>query len=228
MKELVCKGFYSFLFDCTAINIPGQFKTINHHSARWILISNCWFRKVPLHFSAIFLLAVLSLALIVRSNFLHPTAISISLLITFPILIISLYLPQFTTIFLPELYKAQQKNIEEHSSELEKCRKAQLPNDTLVLVWYVLDKTAGLKSLSNADEHTMLLTQLYGIDQRSIKKTIDLFFGSSLNRSKLKGRARTEIENRFTEARTFFQQLSFKKAATLLDELEAKCFSATK
>jgi hypothetical protein len=130
--------------------------------------------------------------------------------------------------FLPQLYKTEQKALAELSSETEKCRKAQLPNDTLVLIWYVLDKTSGMKSLHNADEYTHLLTQLYGVDQRSIKKSIDLFFGSTIHRAKLKGRARTEIENRFTEARSFFQQLSFKKAVPLLDELEAKCFSQTK
>jgi uncharacterized protein (DUF924 family) len=192
------------------------------------LISNYWFSKVPLHFAAIFFLALLSFTLFVLQDFFSLPAITIASLTAFPVLILSLYLPQFTSMFLPALYKTQQKDAELQSSELEKCRKAQLPNDTLVLIWYVLDKTSGLKSVNNSGEYAQALTQLYGVDQRSIKKSIDLFFGSSIHRAKLKGRARTEIENRFTEARSFFQQLSFKKAMVLLDELEAKCFAQTK
>lgn len=228
MKELMRKGFSSLLFDSAAISIPDQLKDSNHHTTRWVLISNYWFRKVPLHFATIFFLALLSLSLFVRSDSFHPVAIPISILITFPILIVSLYLQQFIGVFLPALYKTQQTEFSENLSEVEKCRKAQLPNVTLVLIWYVLDKTSGLKSLNNSDDYTHLLTQLYGVDQRSIKKSIDLFFGSSTHRSKLKGRARTEIENRFLEARVFFQQLSFKKGVALLDELEVKCFSQAK
>lgn len=228
MKELMRKGFSSLLFDSPAIAMSDQLKDGNHYSTRWILISDYWFRKVPLHFSAIFFLALLSLALFVSHDFFDLPVITLATLIAFPVLILSLYLPQFTSIFLPTLYNMQQKALEKRSSDLEKCRKTQLPNDTLVLIWYVLDKTSGAKSLHNAEEYTNLLTQLYGVDKRSIKKSIDLFFGSSIHRSKLKGRARTEIENRFSEARSFFQQLSFKKAVFLLDELEAKCFSQSK
>jgi len=54
---------------------------------------------------------------------------------------------------------------------------------------------------------------------------MEIFWGSSRNRARLKGRARTERENRFSEARHFFAQLNFKKASAILDELEAKCFS---
>jgi len=227
MKEILRRSFSSLLFECRAITIPGQLKASNSYSTRWMLISDYWFSKVPLHFAAIFLMALFSLTLFAPTNLFHSIAIPVSMLITFPVLILSLYLPQFTGVSLPELYKTQQAELSARSSDLEKCRKAQLPNVTLVLIWYVLDKTSGIKSISNSDEHTQLLTELYGIDQRSIKKSIDLFFGSAIHRSKLKGRARTEIENRFSEARAFFQQLSFKKGMALLDELETKCFAPT-
>ena len=225
MKELMRKGFTLLLFDCNVIIIPSRFKEFNSHSTRWILISNYWFKKVPLHFAAISLLALLGLTAIAPFNLLNPTAIIISSLIAFPILMLSFYFPQFIATFLPELYKVQQTQSQERSSEIEKCRKAQLPNSTLVLIWYVLDKTSGIDSLKNIDAYTDLLNQLYGVDQRSIKTAMDLFWGSSRKRSQLKGRARTEIENRFTEAYQFFEALHFEKASTILKELETKCFA---
>jgi len=54
-----------------------------------------------------------------------------------------------------------------------------LPNSTLVLIWYALDKTSGIGSLKNEKAYTELLTQIFGIDQRSIKSAIDLFWGSA-------------------------------------------------
>lgn len=225
MKDLMLKVFSLLLFDCNVVIIPAHCKEHNNHSTRWILISRYWFRKVPLHFSAIFLVALVSLTLFVQSDLFHLTAITISSLIAFPILLVSFYTPQFTAIFLPELYKVQQKQLEQHSTELEKCRKTQLPNPTLVLIWYVLDKTSGINAVKHFDDYTGLLNQLYGVDQRSIKSSMELFFGSSHKRNQLKGRARTELENRFAEAYQFFEALNFKKAVPVLKELETKCFS---
>ena len=68
MKELMRKGFSLLLFDCNVVIIPTQFKEYNNHSTRWILISEYWFRKVPLHFAMIFLLALLSLTTERRSE----------------------------------------------------------------------------------------------------------------------------------------------------------------
>ncbi|PVD50011.1 hypothetical protein DC498_22070 [Terrimonas sp.] len=225
MKDLMLKVFSLLLFDCNVVIIPAHCKEHNNHSSRWILISRYWFRRVPLHFTAISLLGLLGLALFVRSCSIHPAAITISSLIAFPILILSFYTPQFTAIFLPELYKVQQKQLEQHSTELEKCRKTQLPNPTLVLIWYVLDKTSGINAVKHFDDYTGLLNQLFGVDPRSLKTSMEFFFGSSRKRNQLKGRARTELENRFAEAYQFFEALHFEKAVPILQELETKCFS---
>lgn len=229
MKELMRKGFSLLLFDFSKIIVSGQINdgstAINYPLNRWLLIYDYWFRKVPFHFGAISFLALLGVALINPYNLSSSAALVISEAVIFLLLIFFLYLPLFAGTFIPELYKIQQKENDSRCYKLEKCRKAQLPNPTLVLIWYVLDKTAGIDSLKNDDAYTELLTQLYGVDQRSIKSAINLFWGSAHRRNKLQGRARTEIENRFFEAYRFFESLHFEKAIPILKGLEIKCFS---
>jgi hypothetical protein len=61
--------------------------------------------------------------------------------------------------------------------------------------------------------------KLYGVDKGSLKKNLELIFGK---RKKLPPRKHTEIQNRFSEAYTFFEKLDFPKGIQLLKELESK------
>ena len=229
MKDFMRKGFSLLLFDCNKVIASGQINdgnaTFNYPLNRWLLIYHYWFKKVPSHFAANIFLALLIVRAINPGSLSSPAAVFVSVFVAFLLLILSLYIPLFAGTFLPEFYTLQQKEYFERSYELEKCKKAQLPNPTLVLIWYALDKTSGINSLKNDNAYTELLTQIFGIDQRSIKSTIDLFWGSAQKRNKLQGRARTEIENRFSEAYRLFEALHFEKATLILKELELKCFS---
>lgn len=229
MIDLMRKGFSFLSFDFYELNVQRQCSdcstAINFPANRWLLISHYWFKKVPLHFLAMLLLAWLSLTVINPGKLISLPVVIVSAFAVFLLQIFFLYLPLFMRFFLPAMYELQQKEINERVYETEKCKKAQLPNTTLVLILFALTKTAGLESLKNKNDYSELLTQLFGVDQRSIKSTIDLFWGSAQKRNKLQGRARTEIENRFSEAYNFCEALGFEKGISHLKELEVNFFS---
>ncbi len=61
--------------------------------------------------------------------------------------------------------------------------------------------------------------KLYGVDQGSLKKNLELIFTRKKN---LTERKITEIQNRFQEAYNFFEEIQFKEGMRILDELEQK------
>lgn len=231
MIDLMRKGFSFLSFDFYELNVQRQFNdcstAINFPANRWLLISHYWFKKVPLHFAAMVMLAWLSLTIINPGKLISLPVMIVSAVAVLMLQIFFLYLPLFMRFFLPAMYALQQKEINERIYETEKCKKAQLPNTTLVLIWYAWNKATVLDLPKNDNNYTELLTQLFGVDQRSIKSTIDLFWGSAQKRSKLQGRARTEIENRFSEAYNFCEALGYENGVAYLKELELKFFSKT-
>jgi hypothetical protein len=103
--------------------------------------------------------------------------------------------------------------------QLEKCKKAQLSNPALVLIYFVFDKLSGINSLQCNDRYAAFLVKLYGVDQGSLKKNLELIFGRKKN---LTERKYTEIHNRFDEAKSFFEEIGCKEGLRILNDLEQK------
>lgn len=113
----------------------------------------------------------------------------------------------------------QRERLEFLQKEIVKCRKAQLHTLSLALVVYAFDKTTGINFLRCDDQSAALLTKLFGKDPGGIKDALQLIFGK---KQELTPRLRTEIQNRFSEAYTFFEELGFNKGISLLQTLESK------
>lgn len=120
-----------------------------------------------------------------------------------------------------DLLKKQQQ-IELLQREFPKCKKAQLPTLTLVLILYVLSKTSGIDYLQSTDQCAALLTKLFGKDPGAVKDCLQLIYGK---KQELSMRQRTEIQNRFGEAYSFFEELGFQEGISQLQKLEPR-FSA--
>ncbi len=140
-------------------------------------------------------------------------------IITFIVLLLFQYLPFYYTDFLPWLETVKEIYERKQLEQLEKCKRAQLSNPALVLIYYVFDKVSGLNSLQCNDQYAALLMKLYGVDQGSLKKNLELIFSKKKN---LTERKITEIQNRFQEAYNFFEEIQFKEGMRILDELEQK------
>ena len=240
MKELVKRmhSFITFESVLSASAIRKEFTTVHQKYAeeteswtvtatRQKLIAGYWFRDVARHFSFLFAVPSIFYLIVCVASFNMsswlPGAL-IAVIICFPVLYFFHYKPSFGSIFLPGLETVKEVFEQKELAQLGKCRKAQLPNSTLILIHYVLGKAAGMHRMPATDQFSGSLVKLYGVDPRSLKSSMDLLLGSSVKRKTLQGRGRTEMTNRFNEAYAFFEELDFPKGIEILKELELKSF----
>jgi hypothetical protein len=112
---------------------------------------------------------------------------------------------------------------EQQVKALEKCKKAQLSNLALVLIYHVFEKRkTALPDLPCTKETASLLMQFFGVDTGSIYENLKLTKGTSGSYKNMKPRRQTEIKNSFEEAYRFFEQMSFEEGTQLLKNLEMK------
>lgn len=234
MKDLVkrAKSFITFDFPLQAAYISTQFTNTHKKlqtqipgwsttATRQKLISHYWFTYVTGHFAVMFGLPVLVVFLwhgFGQPNF-YMVSVLIAGLLSYPILYLFHYQPYFSSIFLPRLETVKETYERKQTEQLEKCRRAQLSNFALTLVFYVFDKTAGMNSIQCNDQSAELLMKLLGVDPGSIKKNLAIIYSK---KNKLSDRKLTEIQNRFTEAYQFFEELKFPKGIHILKDLEMK------
>jgi hypothetical protein len=234
MKDLVkrAKSFITFDFPLQTAYISTRFanthKKLEAETPGWStvatrqkLISDYWFTYVAGHFAVMLGLPMLVIFLwqdFGESSF-YMLSVLIAGVLSYPILHLFHYQPYFSSIFLPRLETVKEAYERKQAEQLEKCRQAQLSNLSLTLVFYVFDKISGMNTLQCNDQFTGLLMKLYGVDKGSLKKNLELILSK---RKSLTTRKLTEIQNRFTEAYKFFEELKFSKGIHILKDLEMK------
>lgn len=220
---VINRDYLSALFATTHLGYRRDIPGWSTNSTRQKIISSYWFTYVLNHFVCIIACATLSVLLItLKFEFAYLFVIFIVATITFPVLFLFNYLPNFSSHFLPILETVKELYERKQLEQTEKCRQAQLSNPALVLVYYVLDKTSEINAIGSNKLIANILMRLYGVDEGSMKKNIDLILGSSARRKNLTERKRTEMKNRFDEAYHFFQMLHFDQGLQILKELEMK------
>lgn len=80
-------------------------------------------------------------------------------------------------------------------------------------------KQQTLNASLSIDRLSRQLTKLYGVDNGSIKKNLELLFHKSTS---LTPRKRKEVEKGFEEAYSFFEDLHYEAGTSLLKSLEMK------
>ncbi len=236
MKDTVKKmqSFITFEHPLHRDHIAQQFSLIQHQyqetipewstsATRQKLIARYWFAHVPAHFALLlgfpFLLMILLLPGF-QTDYL--TGLFLAGGFSFFVMYLFQYRPCFSSTFLPQLETVKENYEQKSLGQVEKCRKAQLSNPALCLVFYVFDQTCELKALQPNDQFAGILMKLYGVDRGSLKTNLELLFGNGAKRRNLTERKRTEIHNRFTEACQFFEELNFPQGVELLGKLEIK------
>lgn len=233
MKELMrqAKTFITSVFPSDS-NYISKFFTATHNlqqnyypywstsATRQKLIASYWYSYVLKHFACFFAFVAGWLLLTpgCLNKYFLPAVFLISTSIFF-ILLLVYYLPSFYMNYLPQLETVKESFEQKQFEQLEKCKKAQLSNFSLTLIFYVLDKISGINSLQCNDQYATLLTKLYGVDQGSLKKNLELILSKKKN---LPQRKFTEIKNRFGEAFIFFEEMQCKEGVRILRELEQK------
>jgi hypothetical protein len=238
MKEFV-KKFESFikfdlpleianistLFSDTQMKLEAETPGWSTSATRQKLISSYWFTNVVGHFSFILVIPAVIIFLS-TAGFEERYVLSIIMagLLSFGVMYFFLYRPYFGSVFLPRLETVKENYERKEFENLEKCRKAQLSNQALCLIFYVLDQTSGINAVQPNDQFAGILAKLYGVDRGSLKTNLELLIGGSGKRNNLTERKRTEIRNRFEEAKDFMEMLNFVKGLQELNKLEAKLF----
>jgi hypothetical protein len=233
MKDLMQNtvSFLSFDFVSDANSLSQQFTTTHlfyqkdsplwsTNATRHKLIARYWFELVLCHFFVLVgLPAILSLTTFKHFDVRYLGIVFFTGVISFSTLLGFLYWPKYYNFFLPHLETIKEVHERKQVEQLEKCKRAQLSNSALVLIYYVFDKLSGANSLQCNDRFAALLTRLYGIDSGSIKKNLELIFG---NKKTVSPRKLTEIQNRFQEAYNFFEEMEFPEGVKMLHDLEQK------
>lgn len=235
MKSLVKKAnsFISFDLPLERAHIATQFASFHRksqiHSPEWSttatrqkLIAEYWYTYVIGHFAVLFALPALVIILVLGGFTQLPQYLAsffIAGVICFLVLYVAIYRHYFTSFYLPQVETVKEEYERKMIVQIEKCRKAQLPNFTLSLIFYVFDKASGINGLQCNDNFASLQTKLFGVDQGSLKKNLELILGKKKG---LTERKQTEIRHRFEEAYAFFEELQFPQGGLILKELEAK------
>ncbi|MDP1811222.1 MAG: hypothetical protein Q8K66_07430 [Sediminibacterium sp.] len=239
MKDLMkqARSFITFDFPLQTVHISAQFAKTHSKlqietpewsttATRQQLISKYWSTYVAGHFAILFGLPVLILFLL-HGGFDQPrfylVTVFIAGLLSYSVLYLVHYRPFFSSVYLPRLETVKEAYEHKHSEQLEKCRQAQLSNFSLALFFYVLTHTNSLNPLSCDDHSANLLIKLYGVDQGSMKKNLELILGTD-KRKNMSDRKITELRNRFAETYDYLEALGFSAGIERLKELEAKFF----
>jgi hypothetical protein len=236
MKVFVKKfeSFIKFELPLEAANITAQFADTQQRSeiempgwstaaTKQKLISNYWFRSVIQHFSVILCITA-TVIFLSTASFEQRYLLSIIMagLLCFTVMYFFLYRPYFGSVYLPKLETVKENYERKEFENLEKCRKAQLSNQALCLIFYVLDQTSGMNAIQPNDQFAGILAKLYGVDRGSLKTNLELILGGAGKRNNITERKRTEIRNRFVEAYVFLEELNFNAGIQILEKLELK------
>jgi hypothetical protein len=238
MKELVkkMKSFIAFDFPFQTANITAQFANTQRQQQKEIpgwsttatrqkLINSYWFTYVVGHYALVLGLPAVILFLASGSfEQRYLSGVFLAGILSYPALYLFLYRPNFGSIYLPRLETVKEAYERKELEQLEKCRKTQLSNQALCLIFYVFDQTSGINELQPNDRFAGLLMKLYGVDRGSLRTNLELIMGGLGKRNNLTDRKRTEIGNRFAEAYQFFEELNFTQGIELLRKLELRMF----
>lgn len=202
-----------------------QYPAWNTKATRHKVVSTYWRKKVPLHFLFLFGSALLVNFFIHPSHVLDTQEISmIALTAAFAFFTVyhTHYRPLFKADFLPKLETVIAEYEEEQLQRLELCRRQQLPVFSLVLLFYVFDKTNQLNFLQSNDRVAKALNKLYGVDERGLKTNLSFLLTrtESLSQKKL-----TTKRKEFEEAYNFLDDIQFTEGKKWLQALEQKLLS---
>lgn len=211
-------------FDTTLLTIPDEQYTPSTSIIKQKLVASYWLNYVTTHYCILFVFSFL-LTIFFTGGVVYPIdymSVLVVGIICFTTLVLFLYIPSFCFSYLPSLQIIKERYDQTHLGNVEKCRRQQLSNFALCLVFYVFDKVCSMNKLQPNDQYAGILLKLYGVDQGSLKKHLELIFLNSTKRRFLTDRKKTEIRNRFSEAYSFFEEINFPDAVSILRQLESK------
>ena len=182
------------------------------------LIAHYWYRHVLYHFLSLFGIALLIiLPFSPYFNLLYLSVLCLMGAISFWIAYFFIYLPFFSSAFLPQLESliANHKKAQIEIPQT-KSAKTQSKIPALTTILYVLFKKAGANRIACDAFSAQMINRITGVDTDSIKENLHRILYSET----LTLREQAERAKGMAVARTYFEKLGYTPAIKLLDELE--------
>lgn len=192
----------------------------NIEGTRRRLIAHYWYRHVLYHFLSLFGIALLFiLPFSPYFNLLYLSVLCMMGAISFWITYFCIYLPFFSSAFLPQLetlianHKRAQVDVPQ-----TKSAKTQSKIPALTVILYALFKTAGVERIASDAFSAQMINRLTGVDTDSIKGNLRRI----IHPKSLTPKERAEIVKGIAVAKVYFEKLGHPPAIKLLDGLEMK------
>ncbi len=192
----------------------------NIEGTRRKLIAHYWYRHVLYHFLSLFGIALLIiLPFSPYFNLLYLSVLCMMGLVSFGIVYFCIYLPFFSSAFLPQLetlianHRREQVEIPQ-----TKSAKTQSKIPALTVTLYTLFKTAGVERIASDALSAQMINRLTGVDTDSIKENLRRI----IHPKNLTPKERAEIVKGIAVAKVYFEKLGHLPAIKLLDALEMK------
>lgn len=184
------------------------------------VIAYYWYCNIPRHFLLIFSIAlIMILPFNLYFNLLFLSTLCLVGFISFTVLYFFIYLPFFSTIFLPQLETLVAKFKTEHLVVPQtQSAKTQARIPALTIIHSVLMEMAGIRRIACDDKSAKALNTLTGLDTGSIKDNLRRIYQPS----KLTPKERAEISKGIIAARSYFTKLNHPPAFEILDRMEKK------
>lgn len=192
----------------------------NIEGTRRKLIAHYWYRDVLYHFLSLFGIAVLIvLPFCPNFNLFYLSALCMMGGVSFGIVYLFIYLPFFSSAFLPQL-ESLVANCKKAQVEvpLTKSAKTQSKIPALTVTLYALFKIAGVERIASDTFSAQMVNRLTGVDTDSIKENLRRI----IHPKNLTPKERAEVIKGIAVAKSYFEKLSHLPAIKLLDELEVK------
>ena len=172
-EELVSKNQIAFRFQHIRNSQHQQNSAFELIAVRHKLIYEYWYNHVIKHFGFILLVATIITHLAITKNQCTGSGYrSYIILFSHAPLLLQVYFQLYSTSECEMIKEEYEHNL---SEEVRKCRKAQYPNFTLLLIDHVRNEISAMPPASCDDKSAIMLTQLYGVDTGSMKKALKFF-----------------------------------------------------
>ncbi len=208
------------VFNKTHSHYLQEFPNWTYAATRKKLIFEFWSRKVFVHFSIMFMAAIIGVIIFTTSKHIFLLSLFMGAVISFMVIATKIYWPAYFSDFLPKLDTVieEKQRLQTAELELNKCRRSQFTIPTLTIIYYVNCKISGVSLLPASDVSAELLNQLYGVDKDKIKQNLSRLY----RLSQLSAKEKAEMHKGIERAREFFVKLNDASAPAILDQLELK------
>ena len=132
------------------------------------MISQYWYNSVLKHFC--FLLISSLHITFMYSDSIKLLPVCIAAFISFVIIYVFTYKRLFFLFYLPNLETIKEEYDHKLAGKTKKCRLAQLPNFTLLLLQYTMSTDEQSNLLACTDHSASMFTKMFGVDPGSMKK----------------------------------------------------------